>query len=209
MPLTRRNWIAGAAGVAASARVVARTRIRRFTLNTAEREIVASIEYFDAVTSHSLAFQEALRGRRFCLSSQGIEDQNCVQGFCGSLALAKYEVKSIDRRRPVYGSLTESVRVIDKDSSAPDRGPYRRTIALIAGQATDLQVFGMQRAPGSQQVDSANDPAWSLLRQELLWDAEPNPFLVIHWKHTLPAIRLLDVAPVGATRILSDSQPLL
>jgi hypothetical protein len=38
-----------------------------------------------------------------------------------------------------------------------------------------------------------------LLRQDLFLNHSPLPFLILHWKHTPEAIRLLDVIPGRGT----------
>lgn len=207
--LTRRTWMTAAVAVPLTAAAHTRNIVRRFTIGTPTFEIEASVEYRDAVSASSLSFQQGSDSRSFCLSPLGDERQNCVRDFAGSLAFASYHCKPIGRERPICSSLTEVVRLIDRDNAVPDRAPFRRTIALIAGRATDIQVFGMKQSGVSRGIERASDPAWCLFRQELFWDQETNPFLVLHWKHTLPAIRLLDVAPVGSARVLNDSHPLL
>ena len=58
------------------------------------------------------------------------------------------------------------------------------------------------RAKAGSPVASAEscDP-WCLFRQDLYFDQQSEPFLVIHWKHTLSAIRVLDLVPGQDTRL--------
>ena len=75
------------------------------------------------------------------------------------------------------------------------------------GVISDIQAFGYQ-ATGSEKaekpIDASKEP-WSLLRQDLFFGGHTEPFLVIHWKHTLSAIRILDLIPGNETR-LADQQ---
>jgi hypothetical protein len=107
-------------------------------------------------------------------------------------------------KSPDFLALREHVRTIDQDSRVSIRPPFERTIELQHGVASDIQVFGYETdaLPPVRELMAPPNGPWSLLRQDLYFGGETMPFLVIHWKHTLSAIRLLDVIPGDQTRLV-------
>jgi hypothetical protein len=109
------------------------------------------------------------------------------------------------RIRPAAGlrrkaALRERVRTIDQDERLKSRPPFECAIAIRDGIASDIQAFGYeQQGPGPAQDGNPAGP-WCFLRQDLYLDADRSPFLVVHWKHTLNEIRILDLIPGDRTR---------
>ena len=54
---------------------------------------------------------------------------------------------------------------------------------------------------GKNQSDGKPLALWCLLRQDLFLNQQPEPFLIVHWKHTFDAITLLDVIPGDRTEL--------
>jgi hypothetical protein len=107
---------------------------------------------------------------------------------------------------PIFSPCGSIVRTIDQDSRVSIRPPFERTIELHGGVASDIQAFGYETdglSPVRDPVPPLTDP-WSLLRQDLYFSGEMMPFLVVHWKHTLNAIRVLDVIPGDQTRLVGQ-----
>jgi hypothetical protein len=84
-----------------------------------------------------------------------------------------------------------------------ERAPYERALALQGGLASDIQAFGYEAKDGSPAASNAEShEPWCLFRQDLYFDQQSQPFLVLHWKHTLSAIRVLDLIPGEHTRLI-------
>jgi len=83
------------------------------------------------------------------------------------------------------------------------RAPFERTLAAERDVVSDIQAFGYDpndtTRPGT---DAGPVPVWCLLRQDLYLNDEPKAFLIVHWKHTLDAIRLVDVIPGERTEMV-------
>ena len=96
--------------------------------------------------------------------------------------------------------LREYVRSIDQSDRVPVRPPFERVIQVQHGLASDIQVFGYpdNSSDGSNRTQEPDD-AWCLFRQNLYLKDKTVPFLVVHWKHTLTRIRVLDVIPENGT----------
>jgi hypothetical protein len=172
---------------------------------TAQYRIRMTLEFHDNYGKFGLGFRERSSGRPFCLSFQGEEDRNCVGNFIGSIAVARYRILSTNTSEPSM-SLREYVRSIDHSDSIATRPPFERVIQLQRGLASDIQVFGYEKSSardGSQ--DAGPDKTWCLLRQDLYLKNQVNPFLVVHWKHTLSAIRVLDIIPGDGTSQLENA----
>jgi hypothetical protein len=84
------------------------------------------------------------------------------------------------------------------------RAPFERLLAIEKDVVSDIQVFGYtQDAPKEGESDSSVT-IWCLLRQDLYLNGQTAPFLIVHWKHTLNLISLVDVIPGDSAQIISD-----
>ena len=99
-------------------------------------------------------------------------------------------------------TLREHVQTIGHEAEPDGRASFARAIRHDRGFASDLQAFRYQAAPN----DSAIGPngAWFLFRHGLYLDDYAAPFLVVHGKHALAAIHILNVEPGDQTRILES-----
>jgi hypothetical protein len=192
--MDRRSFLWSAALVSApNARQMPET-VYRF--RAAGCDVRMSVEFYDRYASSGFWFDERRTDRSFCLSASGetgragvagLPAVACVKNFHGSLAIARYHI------RP-HAKLREQVRTIDRDGRLSERPPFERTLRVVDGVVSDIQAFGYE---DNGPADQGPEP-WCFLRQDLYFDERQSPFLTIHWKHTLSAIRLLDVIP-GAT----------
>ena len=192
MDLNRRRFLRGAAAFALiSPRVAKGKQAHRFL--TADAEIEMTIEFHDGYASRDFRFSEQISSRNFCLSAGGKEGSNCIDGFRGSLAIARYRVRP---RLDASGEpvLREHVRTIDHDIRVPDRPPFGRSIVLKKGVGSDLQAFGYEPAFKDEPSSGRHGP-WYLYRQDLFLEPQYAPFLTVYWKHALAAIRVLDIIP--------------
>jgi hypothetical protein len=196
MDLNRRRFFCGAAAFAWVLPAGARDG-EGYRLRTANAEIEMTIEFHDAYTSRGFWFGEQMSRREYCLSAGGEEGRNCIAGFRGALAIARYRVRP--RSHPVAEPvLREHVRTIDRDDRLPDRPPYDRSIALKKGVASDLQAFGYDGAPAGEPFSGRHSP-WYLYRQDLFLEPLRTPFLTVYWKHAMASIRVLDLIPGDQT----------
>jgi hypothetical protein len=173
---------------------------------TNEYEIRMTLEFYDRYIGDGLSFQERLSDRHFCLSPKGEENRNCVSNFKGSMAVARYKISSRVRSES-SPCLREYVRSIDQSESVPVRPPFERVLETQHGLASDIQVFGYQNSSSAQTARmSDSDDAWCLFRQDLYLQDKTVPFLVVHWKHTLTSIRVLDIIPQTGTVAIANHQ---
>jgi hypothetical protein len=171
-----------------------------YRFQTPEWNIQMTVEFHDRYTSRGFWFDEDGSKREYCLSATGEEGRNCLGGFAGSLAVAQYRIRPRSQTSRLT-VLREHVRTIDQDDRLKTRAPFDRAIALRNGIASDIQVFGYEPGPVSVPASERNAP-WCLLRQDLYFDEQRSPFLVVHWKHALSAIRVLDIVPGGQTLVV-------
>jgi len=190
MYLNRRRFLGGTAAFAVISPAAAKDgKVLRF--RTADAEIEMTIEFHDCYASRGFRFGDQMSNRSFCLSAGGEEGRNCLAGFRGSLAIARYRVRprSNPSAEPV---LREYVRTIDRDTRLPDRPPFDRSIVLKKGVGSDLQAFGYEAALKDKLLSGGHDP-WYLFRQDLFLEPQRAPFLTVYWKHALASIRVLDL----------------
>ena len=196
MDLNRRRFSGGAAALALISPAAAKDEeAHRFRTSNAEIEM--TIEFHDGYASQGFWFGEQMSKREYCLSGAGEEGRNCLAGFRGSLAIARYRVRS--RSHPAREPfLREHVRTIDHDVRLPDRPPLDRSIVLQKGVGSDLQAFGYEAALTDQPLSGGRGP-WYLFRQDLFLELQHAPFLTLYWKHALASIRVLDLIPGDQT----------
>lgn len=163
-------------------------------------EVRMSVEFYER-TTRPFRFRDHLANRPFCLGSNGTETHSCLQEFTGSMAIARYRFHSLVHS-PIPRNLRERVRTIDYDSRMAPRPPFERTLIMDREVVSDIQAFGYDpNEPLGAKSDAAALDVWCLLRQDLYLNDQSTAFLVIHWKHTLDFIRLLDVIPGEGTTL--------
>lgn len=170
---------------------------------TPKCDVLLTVEFYDRYASNGFWFEERRRSRQYCYSAAGEQNSNCLENFSGSLAVARYQVRP-RHEKDTLTVLREHVRTIDQDHRLNVRAPFERLIKLQQGVASDIQAFGYEtrpRAPFSKLPDEHYGP-WCLLRQDLYFDGQAAPFLIVHWKHALSAIRILDIIPGDETRAI-------
>jgi hypothetical protein len=174
-----------------------------FRFLTPECEIRMSIEYFSGPSATSFRFRDSLSNRAFCLSSDGNENQSCLQRFNGSFAIAHYHFRS---RPPAAAplSLRERVHTIDQDIRMTPRRPFERALAVEREMASDIQAFGYDPSDPQQAASAKSFSLWALLRQDLFLNEQPAAFLTVHWKHTIDSITLVDVIPGDTTQLVAE-----
>jgi hypothetical protein len=196
MDLNRRRFLGGAAAFALISPAAAKDDLG-YRFRTADAEIEMTIEFHDGYTSRGFWFGDQLSHRSYCLSAGGEEGRNCMAGFRGSLAIARYRVRL--RSHPlVEPVMREHVRTIDHDIRVPDRPPFERSIVLKNGVGSDLQAFGYEAARDDEALAQRHGP-WYLFRQDLFLEPERAPFLTVYWKHALASLRVLDLIPGDQT----------
>jgi hypothetical protein len=170
-----------------------------YRFRTPECEIRMSVQFLANSSTEGFHFRDRLTNRTFCLSANGEENHGCLERFVGAMAIARYAFRS--RRHPATPlNLRERVVTIDKDSRMAPSPPFERVLAVEREVVSDIQAFGYN-AEDPQQAAFSTKPlaAWRLLRQDLYLDGQPTAFLVVHWKHTLDVISLVDVIPGDET----------
>jgi hypothetical protein len=174
-----------------------------YRILTADCEVRMSIEYFANSSTDSFRFRDRTTNTVFCVSADGQRDQTCQNRFVGSMAIARYDFRSrLHSQRPLH--LRERVLTIDHDDRISARPPFERVLTLEEETASDIQAFGYN--PDDPQVfasDTKPVAVWRLLRQNLYLNDQTDAFLIVHWKHTLDSISLVDVIPGDGTELIS------
>jgi hypothetical protein len=176
---------------------------QNITILAMDHELRLSITYFDQYVSGDFRFKELTGKSSFCLGRDGVQDQNCLAGFVGSLAVVNFRVtprRNADSNRVL---IREHVRMIDRHDRLPERPPYDRIVELRDGLGTDIQAFGYEATSLADATAAKEDDTWCLFRQDLYLGESAQRFTTLHWKHTLANIRLLDLIPSGDARLVA------
>jgi hypothetical protein len=185
---------------------------QKFTAWTARCRIEFHVSFPDSYSGGTVIFHssnELLNGA--CLSTTNeVMTHDCMKDFVGAIAVVELVITPIGVPGTYCQTLRESARSIDRDEALIEKAPFERTIEVRHGSASDIQVFGYSQQKlgrGGKRKDGMRrrHAPWRLYRQDLFLDDGPDPFLTLHWKHTLSRIRLIDVIPVGATRFEGPS----
>jgi len=163
-----------------------------------------SVQYFANSSTSSFRFRDDRTNRTFCLSANGEQDRDCLERFVGSMAIAQYHFRS-RRHSGTPLNLRERVLTIDHDGRISPRAPFERVLATERSNVSDIQAFGYNPDDAKQGTPSANLLAvWYLVRQDLYLNDQATAFRIVHWKHTLNLIGLLDVIPGDGTELISE-----
>lgn len=203
--LSRRCFLWSGVALGAAPVILSRAKnetVYRFA--TPKWDVQMIVEFYNRYSSSGFWFDDRRSGRRFCFSSSGEQSNNCLTKFSGSIAVAQYRVRPRSAG-PGSIALREHVRTVDWDDRLSARPPFDDRLALRKGIASDIQAFGYESDDSPLVSVSAAHEPWCLLRQDLYFDEERAPFLVLHWKHALSAIRLIDVIPGDQTRMVKAS----
>lgn len=170
---------------------------------TPECEVRMSVQHFENSAGKDFRFRDRLANRAFCLSANGEEDRACRLRFTGSMAIAVYHfIPRFMASAPV--TLRERVVTIDHDIRMAPRPPFERDLTIERDMASDIQAFGYNEdVPGESMATAKSDGVWSLLHQDLYLNGQSAPFLIVHWKHTLRLISLVDVILGEQTKLLN------
>lgn len=167
-------------------------------------EVRMNVEYFANSSIHGFRFRDDLTNRTLCLSASGEKDRDCLERFVGSMAIAHYHFRSPHHTTTPL-SLREHVLTIDHDRRIGPRAPFERVTVVERAAVSDIQAFGYNADDLEQMASDTNRrAAWYLVRQDLYLNDQASAFLVVHWKHTLDVISLLDVIPGDETRQIAD-----
>lgn len=167
-------------------------------------EVRMSVQYFASSSTNGFRFRDDLTNRTFCLSANGEQGRDCLERFVGSMAIAQYQFRS-HRHSGTPLNLRERVLTIDHDRRISPRAPFERVLAVERAVVSDIQAFGYNPDDDEQTASDPNLLAvWYLVRQDLYLNDQATAFLIVHWKHTLNFIRLLDVIPGDGTELISE-----
>jgi hypothetical protein len=166
--------------------------------------VQVSVEHFASSSIQSFRFPDDLTNRAFCLSASGEKDRSCLDRFVCSMAIAHYPFRSRGHSGSPF-HLRERVLTIDHDSRISARAPFERALAVQRAVVSDIQAFGYDADDAEPTASDANPLAvWYLMRQDLYLNEQTAAFLVVHWKHTLKLINLLDVIPGDGTELIGE-----
>jgi hypothetical protein len=197
-------WSLASLGLTAKSQPSENRSEREYRFVTPVFDVRMRVQYFASSSVNSFHFRDNLTNRTFCLSATGDQNQACLERFVGSMAIAHYQFRSrLHSQAPL--NLRERVLTIDHDSRILPRAPFERVLAVERAAVSDIQAFGYNADNAEQTTSNANDLAvWYLVRQDLYLNDQATAFLVIHWKHTLNLISLLDVIPGDGTKLIGD-----
>lgn len=186
----------------------ASTRHTEVDLERPDWNVHLSIDFYDHVRQ-APQFYSGSGSSRMCWSAEGGPCAPSGRGddrWVGAFAIVHFLVKT-QTSGSLPPRLRERVRILDHDAQIEDKPVFEKQIVLVDGIGSDIQLFGSREERFIQRKTSfsdASDCLWSLLRQELYYGNESTPFAILHWRHSLDQIRLVDVIPVGQTQLRPD-----
>jgi hypothetical protein len=197
-------WSLASLGLTTKTRKAEKRTAPAYRFLTPECEVRMSVQYFANSPTNSLRFRDRLTNRAFCLSANGDEGRTCLERFAGSIAIARYDFRSrLHSQMPL--NLRERVLTIDHDNRISPRPPFERVLAVEREVVSDIQAFGYdQDDPQQAASEPKSHTLWCLLRQDLYLNDQTKAFLIVHWKHTVNFITLVDVIPGDGTQLIGE-----
>jgi hypothetical protein len=166
---------------------------------TSEWEVRLRVQFLESSSVEGFHFRDRLTNRAFCISADGQDNHGCLERFVGAMAIARYNFRS-RRNSPAPLRLREHVMTIDNDSRMEPPPPFERSLEIERAVVSDIQAFGYNPNDPQQGAFSTKPvAAWRLLRQDLYFNGQSSAFLILHWKHTLDFIGLVDIIPGDGT----------
>jgi hypothetical protein len=168
--------------------------------STPNCDVEMSVKSYGKIKTDDLGFIDRVTNLRMCVPEPSSKSTSCVSGFQGALAVAIYKFSSQSPAK-MPTKLHEKVLTIDHDTRIDPKPPLDGFVAVEKDVASDIQAFGYtpDRMTGMFPASPFVGP-WCLMRQDLYLNEERAPFLILHWKHTLESIQLMDVIPGDGTR---------
>lgn len=154
------------------------------------------VEFLEPYAGRRLAFYS--EGKQVCLSAE-TGFAGCTERFVGALALVRYSAQSNGKRKP--RQIREVVHLVAQSPELPARAEFHKTVKLVNGVASDVQLFGYEEDDKGSEAERAEARSqarrlFRQFRQELFLDGEPRPFAVLNWVHTVGGIKLASIQRV-------------
>ena len=172
-----------------------------FRFAVAGCEFDLTVKPYGKVSSDDFAFIDEKTKRRFCMPANSTKEGGCVAGFRGAMSVAQYQ---FHRSFPTSGPcrIREHVITIDHDNRINPHPPVEEYVAIEQDAASDIQAFGFTPENPMDTRSTFVSP-WALMRQDIYFDEQKSPVLILHWKHSLETIVLVDVIPGEKTRVMA------
>lgn len=191
---------------------IERSSNKQATLESRETSFTFFLQKF--VVTLDISFLPSFRGKRLAFNLEthngvdqcfaGSEQTKCPENFVGAVAIAKYSVRQRNGHPARHFTLRERVTTIDQHPDFPKRGVFERTVPMVNGTISDIQMFGYDEASlplaDRAQERAAADKVWGVYRQELYANDDLKAFAIIEWRHTLRSIALVRADAVQSAR---------
>ena len=178
------------------------SRQTEFKVSSPEFEMEVDVQFYDGVHQAPRFYTNSNGKGPICLS---VEGQPCGESETGNW-IGSYAIVHFKLLRQAAGTsaltLRERVRVIDQDADLPNRPPFETVVPISDQTASDIELYGYSEGSVGKEPHDG-DRTWRFLRQEVFYGNQERPFLILHWKHTVESIILIDAIPVGAARLES------
>jgi hypothetical protein len=162
----------------------------------------------DYVVHMEVRFHEPYLGKRLVLYNSANPNKEicvvpsgtsvvCPNRFVGAVATVTFAIKRASGKPVNRATIREVVTVLSQSPELSLRPPLEKTMPATRGVMSDLQVFGYDETeiPEEQRAGERKEwlQFWRIYRQELYLNDDRDPFAVIHWRHTLNRIEIVDV----------------
>lgn len=155
----------------------------------------------DAIITFQIDFLPPFTGSRLSLYSgkkaltlfPELPATTGLDRFVGAAAIVTYSVRN-KKGKPLQGAIREKVESLGQSEDVPPRATFHKTVKLVQGVASDLQLFGYDETaiPVAERpaVREASKGTWRKFRQLLFLDGAQTPFALIEWTHRIYGIQM-------------------
>ena len=169
--------------------------IDEYTFGTEDGSITMKVSFLEPYAGSPLVLYSG--SGKLCFS-EALGRDDCSERFVGAIALVHFYARNLNGQMIRSGKIRERVVLTAKGAGVPDRPVYTKAVDFVNGMATDIQLYGYDESavPASDRsrVRAQSMALWVQFRQELYWNSEEKPFVIINWRHSIEEIRLICIA---------------
>lgn len=178
---------------------------QQHTFATGEHVVTMNARFLEPYVGKRLVFYSSADPTAEICAVRNGESRPCPERFVGAVAIVTFTLNRIDGKVASTGSIRELVTVVTQSPDLPPRAPFELTQPFIRGIISDVQVFGYEESDITEPMRASarkesQERTWRICRQELYLNDAKKPFAIIHWRHTVDRIDIMQVQAGKAAR---------
>ena len=178
---------------------------QQHTFVSGEHVVTMDVRFLEPYVGKRLVFYSSASPTTEICAVRNGESGACPERFVGAVAIVTFTLKRINGKVASTGSIRELATVVAQSPDLPAHAPFELTQPFVRGILSDLQVFGYDESDIAEPARAAarkesQERTWRICRQELYLNDAKKPFAIIHWRHTVDRIDIMQAQAGKAAR---------